>query len=115
MRRRLFAILLISCALLVGINHPAQAADRSWDWTRWDVVISKIDTTKNVFHVAETQVIQVTSGSFAGGDRGVDLGRVTGIDNIVVRDGSTTLKQVNASSADNCPSTPGIFCVFTTS
>jgi uncharacterized membrane protein YgcG len=113
MRYRLTALLLLLSVIVFGATHSVQAADRSWDWTRWDVVISSIDTTRNTFHVTETHVIHVTSGTFNGGDRGVDLGRVTGIDKVKVTDGSTPLQLVNGSSADNCPTTRGIFCVFT--
>jgi Predicted membrane protein (DUF2207) len=115
MRIRLLAILGILCTVLLVLVHPAQAADRSWDWQRWDVVISAVDTTHNTFHVSETQVIKITQGSFAGGDRGVDLGRVTGIDNITVKDGVMPLRFVNAADANSCGFTGGIYCVFTTS
>ncbi len=113
-RHRRSVLLLILLTLLV-IPGAAQAQNnRSWEWTRWDVEISNINTSANIFHVVETQVIHVTSGSFGGGDRSVALDNATSVTNVTVTDGSTPLRLVNGNSASNCPTTPGIYCLFTT-
>jgi len=92
--------------------HAAAKDTRSWVWTRWDVVINQFDVAANRFHVKETHQIRVTQGSFAGGDRSIDLSRLTAVENIHVRDGSTDLRRRNAEDADSCGLTAGIFCVF---
>jgi hypothetical protein len=116
MKTRFRILMIVALAALSLIStRSASAANRSWDWRRWDVEISNINTSANVFHVAETHIIAVTSGSFAGGDRSVGLDRVTSIDNVTVTDSSTPLLLRRGSNADDCPTTPGIFCLFTNS
>jgi Predicted membrane protein (DUF2207) len=112
--RRLLVITSVCFALLSLVASTTAQGTRRWEWQRWDVRIDRVDTSANSFHVAETQVIAVTSGAFIGGDRGVSLDRVTGIENVTVTDGSTALREVSATSAENCPLTGGIFCLFIT-
>jgi len=117
-RKQTFMIGLLLAAVTLGLlvspPQPAKAqSDRSWDWTRWDVQIFNVDTRNNLFHVTETHIIKVTVGSFAGGDRSVGLDRVVGIENVSIRDGSIPLVLRPGTSESSCPTTPGIFCVFT--
>ncbi len=107
-RYRILIIALLATLLSLTARGTTAAASRSWDWRRWDVQISNINTAANIFHVAETHIIAVTNGSFAGGDRSVALDRVTGIDNVSVTEGSTPMKYVQPSSAVDCPTTGGI-------
>src|SRR5262245_5995608 len=111
-KHRRFVLLLILLALL-AIPGLAQAqSNRSWVWDRWDVNITNINTSANIFHVSETQVIRITNGSFGGGDRSVALEILTAITNVNVFEGTTQLRLVNGNSASNCPTTGGIFCLF---
>jgi hypothetical protein len=114
--RRFF--LLATILLLLSLNlftfrQTSYAADRSWVWTRWDVDITNINTRANSFHVLESHQITVTEGSFGGGDRSISRNRLTDIRNVKVTDGETPLRYIAANSAKNCPTTPGIFCLFT--
>src|SRR5258708_1283728 len=112
------ALCIVFCAVSVvmsitSVGNASAASSRSWVWRRWDVQITNIDTQANSFHVSETHTINVTQGSFAGGDRSVSLDRVASISNVSVSDGSTPLTYVSADSADNCPLDAGIYCLFT--
>src|SRR5260221_2745088 len=112
------ALCIVFCAVSVvisitSVGSASAATSRSWVWRRWDVQITNIDTQANSFHVSETHTINVTQGSFAGGDRSVSLDRVASISNVSVSDGSTPLTYVSADSADNCPLDTGIYCLFT--
>src|SRR5258707_3723077 len=110
-----YVLITFVAGVLASAALPASAASsRSWNWDRWDVTISKIDSRGNSFHVTEVQTIQVTSGSFAGGDRSVSLDKLNSIDNVTVSDGRTPLRLVAGNSADSCPLAGGIFCLFTT-
>src|SRR5438067_1054558 len=112
--RRSLLLSLLLVLLLVLLPSAVQAqSSRSWDWQRWDVDISNINTSANIFHVVETQVIHVTGGSFGGGERTVASDKITAITNVIVTDGTTPLRLVNGSSRNNCPTTDGIYCVFT--
>src|SRR5260221_13510415 len=108
----LFCVVSVVVAIS-SVGSAAAATSRSWVWRHWDVQITNIDTKANSFHVSETHTINVTKGSFAGGDRSVGLDRVDSISNVRVSDGSTPLSFVAADSADNCPLDTGIFCLFT--
>src|SRR5947209_4944324 len=112
------SLVLFLCSLAVALSvvpvSSASAANSpSWVWRRLDVQITNMDTKANSFHVSEVHTINVTKGSFAGGDRSVSLDRVASVSNVRVSDSSTPLTYVSADSADNCPLDPGIFCLFT--
>src|SRR5512142_3010765 len=97
-------ILLVAVVgmLLLGLAGPADAqSNRSWNWTHWDVTISTVNTRQNSFHVVETQGIQVTEGSFAGGDRSVTFDQVTSIDNVVVTQDGVSLPLSRANTASS--------------
>src|SRR5256885_661578 len=100
--------LLLAVTLLLFVRAAyAQTQDRSWEWQHWDAVINNINTSANKFHVAETQVIHVTQGSFAGGDRSIDRSRLTSMDNITVTDNGQSLRYMTVNSAADCPTDPG--------
>lgn len=110
-KHRIVIIVFVSISLMLTNRAQAQTG-RSWNWTRWDVTISNINTSANTFHVSETQVINITQGQFRGGDRSVSLDRVTDITNITVRDDDTLLTKNDAISAFTCPDLTGNYCVF---
>jgi len=97
--------------LTLADTVEGHADNRSLVWTRWDVAISQIDTTNNVFHVTETHQLNILTGPYNGGDREIPLGRMTDIRNAQVFDGDTPLKQVQ-STVNDCPTTTGIVCVW---
>src|ERR1700690_4153199 len=76
---------------IASVGNAYAQNSRSWVWQQWDVQISNINTKANSFHVSETQTINVTQGSFAGGDRSVALDRVSSISNVKVSAGSPPL------------------------
>src|SRR5260221_6908033 len=111
------ALCIVFCAVSVvisitSVGSASAATSRSWVWRRWDVQITNIDTQANSFHVSETHTINVTQGSFAGGDRSRSLDRVASISNGGVSDGSTPLTYDSADSAGHCPLDTGSFCRF---
>ncbi len=115
LKRLLPIIALVTLALLSAFSVPTPARadssdNRSIYWTRWDVAITNLDTTQNSFHVRETHQLQIDGGPFNGGDRHIPMGRLTDIRNIQVSDGSTRLRQVNASP-NNCTSQTGYVCL----
>src|SRR5258708_19604245 len=98
------ALCILFCMVSVAVSissvgSAAAATSRSWVWRHWDVQITNIDTKANSFHVSETHTINVTKGSFAGGDRSVALDRVDSISNMRVSDASTPLTFVAPHSA----------------
>jgi len=101
---------LLALAFSAPANNVRAADNRSIYWQRWDVLINNIDTTNNVFHVKETHVLMIDVGPFNGGDREIPMERMTGISNVIVKDGSTTLQALN-QSADSCGTQRGIVCL----
>src|SRR5260221_10812818 len=88
------ALCIVFCAVSVvmsitSVSNASAATSRSWVWRRWDVQITNIDTQANSFHVSETHTINVTQGSFAGGDCSVSLDLVASISYLGVWEGST--------------------------
>jgi len=79
-------------------------------WARWDVTISAIDTTDNVFHVSENHDLMVLASDIHGGDRAIPLDRATSIENIHVFDSDQELRRIQGGS-DACGLTPGLVCL----
>src|SRR5947209_2971425 len=112
--RQVLFMVLIGIGFLLTTYHVQSQSSRSWDWVNWNVNINNISTADNKFHVQETQGIKVRQGLFIGGDRSINMDHLILIDNILVRDGTTDLQFAEANSAANCPTTPGIYCLFMT-
>src|SRR3954452_20701027 len=80
---RLIGPLLLSCAFVaIALLHPGGAEAKTAEYTRFDVALDLL--ADGTYHVAETQEVRFSGGSFSLGHREIPLVRTTGIDNVVV-------------------------------
>ncbi len=111
MRRRLLFVCFLMCtAFLAAQPAAARPLQKAAYWGSWNVDITQMDTNANRFHVRETHTILITEGVINGGDRQIRLDRVTGIDNIIVREGNRTYRTFNNTPSNSC-SGLGVVCL----
>src|SRR4051794_28630802 len=80
---RVFGLLLVLVALALWSAGPVTAQDsRSVEWKRFDVALTV--NQDGTVHVAETQQISFSGGSFSKGFADIPLGRVDGISGVKV-------------------------------
>lgn len=104
--------LLLVWQLVSTFQAPVVLAERSVEWSRFDVAVKLL--TDGKLAVTETQVIDFTDGPFTAGSRNIPLGKVDGISNVGIAeivDGNKTIYQ-QVSSFDR---KPGTFAVSQTS
>src|SRR6478735_6419268 len=80
---RVLGALVVLLAIGMLIAGPAGAQDaRSVEWKRFDVALTV--RQNGTVHVAETQQIAFTGGSFSKGFADIPLGRVDGVSDVKV-------------------------------
>lgn len=104
----LVAVVLI--ALVAAMPGMVQAQTSEIYWKRWDVDISRLNTTNNVFHVKETHVLVANDRAFSGGDRQIPLNRLTGISNVQMSENGRPYT-VLLQSPSACQGRTGHVCV----
>lgn len=98
-RARLMGAVLILLGLLFVSLSPAQAQSKSLEWTRLDADITVMPNGD--LQIAETNVIDFTSGTFTFGFRDISLARITDVVNISVEEDGQPLETevVNVDNA----------------
>jgi uncharacterized membrane protein YgcG len=96
--RLLGAALLLFLTLLVALS-PAHAQSKSLEWLRLDADITVMPNGD--LQIAETNVINFTSGSFSFGFRDINLARITDVTNITVEENGQQLETEIVNTENN--------------
>jgi hypothetical protein len=96
---RLRSVLLVGVALVLGLAAlPGHAQTKSLEWQRLDTDITVLPNGD--LQIAETNVIDFTSGTFTFGFRDIDQSRLTGISDIVVTENDQPLETEIVTTED---------------
>ena len=84
MSRKLLSLSLLILILILTFSGAARAQDKTLYWQRYDVDLAP--QLNGDLHVAETQELVFTNGTFRYGQRVIPLNRLGEIKNIQVRE-----------------------------
>jgi hypothetical protein len=118
-RRLLFRVivpLVLGCLFIGSASiHPEHVEAKSAEYTRLDVALDLLPD--GTYHVAETQEVRFSNGSFSLGHREIPLARTTGISNVVVSEIDDDGNVVPFTETDlvGLAEAPNTFNVLTTS
>jgi hypothetical protein len=84
MSRKLLSLSLLILIFILAFGSAAQAQDKTLYWQRYDVDLAP--QTSGDLHVAETQELVFTNGTFRYGQREIAMNRLGEIKNIQVRE-----------------------------
>ena len=84
MSRKLLSLSLLILILILAFGGAARAQDKTLYWQRYDVDLTP--QTNGDLHVAETQELVFTNGTFRYGQRAIPLNRLGEIKNVQVRE-----------------------------
>jgi Predicted membrane protein (DUF2207) C-terminal domain/Predicted membrane protein (DUF2207) N-terminal domain len=113
---RLIGPLFLSCVVVaLVLLQPGGAEAKTAEYTRFDVALDLL--ADGTYHVAETQEVRFSGGSFSLGHREIPLARTTGIDNVVVSeiDESGNVVPLTETELVGLAEAPNTFSVLTTS